>query len=485
MVLFRLFDRAVGVISTSLLARLLVPADFGLVAMAMSVIALIDLATSFGFEVALIQKPDPRRELFDTAWTLNVLMATGGAIATVLLAYPTALFYGDDRLLPVMLVIGASWLISGFENIGIVNFRREMNFAAEFRLMASKRMVAFVITVACALVFRSYWALVIGSAAGRIAGVMLSYGMQSFRPRPSLTCARELFSFSGWILANNIAGVLLSRVPHFIVGKVYGAQALGSYSVGAEISQLAHTELVAPINRALFPGFARLAGDPQAFRRICVDATAAVFSIVLPVTVGMVALAESFVLVLLGPNWSATVPLIQVLAFAGAVSALTSNNFAAYLALGRPNLLTITLVTRLVVFVAMVLTLGRNHGVIGIVQSELVSAIAAFAVSLPMLMIVMQLKLRDYVAALWRPLLASALMGVALSEFSTLLPADGKFATAMLHLLAGIVMGAVVYLVASGLLWWLSGRPPSIEGMIVRKVREAFRGVTATPEEAD
>jgi PST family polysaccharide transporter len=303
-------------------------------------------------------------------------------------------------------------------------------------------MVAFVITVACALVFRSYWALVIGSAAGRIAGVMLSYGMQSFRPRPSLACARELFSFSGWILANNIAGVLLSRVPHFIVGRVYGAQALGSYSVGAEISQLAHTELVAPINRALFPGFARLAGDPQAFRRICVDATAAVFSIVLPVTVGMVALAESFVLVLLGPNWSATVPLIQVLAFAGAVSALTSNNFAAYLALGRPNLLTITLVTRLVVFVAMVLTLGRNHGVIGIVQSELVSAIAAFAVSLPMLMIVMQLRLRDYIAGLWRPLLASVLMGVALSEFSTLLPADGEFATAMLHLLKRLAVVA-------------------------------------------
>ena len=117
MVLFRLLDRMIGIVSTVILARLLIPADFGLVAMAMSIIALIELATAFSFEIALIQKQDPQREHFDTAWTLNILIAVAGALLTAAVAYPAASFYGDPRLGPVMFAIGGAWLISGFENI--------------------------------------------------------------------------------------------------------------------------------------------------------------------------------------------------------------------------------------------------------------------------------------------------------------------------------------------------------------------------------
>ena len=141
------------------------------------------------------------------------------------------------------------------------DFRRDMDFATEFRLLATKRMVTFCVTISAALMFRSYWALVIGMATGRIVGVVLSYAMQPFRPRFSLQCTRELFSFSGWLLVNNIASVVLSKVPHFFVGRAFGAQTLGAYTVGSEIAQLAHTELVAPINRAMFPGYSRLVID--------------------------------------------------------------------------------------------------------------------------------------------------------------------------------------------------------------------------------
>ena len=116
-----------------ILARLLVPADFGLVAMAMSAIAIIELASAFSFEVALIQREHPTREYYDTAWTLNVALGTACALATVGLAYPAALFYGEPRLTPVMLVLAGGWIVQSFENIGTVNFRRDMDFSREFR----------------------------------------------------------------------------------------------------------------------------------------------------------------------------------------------------------------------------------------------------------------------------------------------------------------------------------------------------------------
>jgi PST family polysaccharide transporter len=481
MVLFRLFDRSIGVVSTTLLARLLIPADFGLVAMAMSVIAIIELATAFSFEIALIQKPDPKREHFDTAWTLNILIAIGGAVLTAVLAYPAASFYADARLAPVMFAIGAAWLVSGFENIGTVNFRRSMDFSSEFRFMATKRVVAFVVTMAAAVAFRSYWALVIGTITGRVTGVALSYLMQPFRPRLSLACTRELFSFSGWLLVNNVAGVVLSRLPHFFIGRVFGAQTLGAYTVGSEIAQLAHTELVAPINRAMFPGYARLTQDPDSFRRVCIDATAAILLIVLPVSVGIAVLAGPMVRVLLGEQWSQAVPVIQVLAFSGAVSALTSNNIAAYLALGRPQLITVILGARLVLFVAVAFAFARGQHFIAVAYAELVAALASLLVSLPILFSALKLRTRDYVATLWRPLLASGLMGAFMLAAAQAWRGQGGFAGALIELAAGVPVGAVAYLVFLWLLWTLSRRPESVEKAIALKLYSSLGGMWRRP----
>lgn len=484
MVLFRLLDRSIGVVSTAILARLLVPADFGLVAMAMSIIAVIELATAFGFEIALIQKRDPTREHFDTAWTLNVIIATLGALITVAAAAPAASFYGDPRLVPVMMAIAAAWLVYGFENIGTVNFRRNMDFGAEFRWMASKRLIAFVVTVVAAVTLRSYWALVIGSMTGRIAGVVLSYVMHPYRPRFALSRARELFSFSGWVLANNLVGVILSKVPHFFVGRVFGAQAVGTYTVAAEVAQLAQTELIAPINRAMFPGYSRLVADPEAFRRTCLGATGLIMLIVFPVSMGIAVLAGPFIRLLLGDQWGEAVPIIQVLACAGAVQALTSNNVSAYLALGRPKLVTATLIARLLVLTAGIMFLYEGHGLLGIAYAELLAALISICISLPTLLITIQIPLIEYLRALWRPLLASIAMGALVARL-TLTPFEELHAgAAALDLFGGTLAGAFFYTLVVAGLWRLAGRPESIESVLLRRLIGVIRSKSSKSENA-
>ena len=475
MVLFRLFDRSIGIVSTALLARLLIPADFGLVAMAMSIIALIELATAFSFEIALIQKQDPQREHFDTAWTLNVLVALCGAAVTAAAAYPAAAFYGDPRLGPVMLAIGAAWVILGLENIGIVNFRREMNFAAEFRLMASKRVVSFACTVVAAIAFRSYWALVVGMAMGRLTGMTLSYLMHPYRPRFCLTNARDLFSFSGWLLISNIGMVLSTRVPHIWIGRAFGAQTLGAYTVASEIASLAQTELIAPINRAMFPGYSRLVSDPPAFRKTCLDATSTILLIVLPVSVGIAVLAAPFVRLLLGEQWGEAVPIIKVLAIAGAMMALTSNNMAAYQALGRPHLTTATLAVRLVVVAAAMALLYRPYGVLGVAYAELLASSAGMLFSLPFLLSSIHLPLSDYMRALWRPLVASAVMGWVVSQVIDASVPTAHIGAAAMQMLEGVFAGALAYPIVLALLWFVSGRPDSIEVQITRWAVGALR----------
>lgn len=477
MVLYRFVDRTVGLVSTVILARLLLPADFGVVAMAMSVIALIELATAFSFEIALIQKAEPQRVHYDTAWTLNVLLAVGGALVTAALAHPAAAFYGEPRLVPVMWAIGAAWLVSGFENVGIVNFRREMDFAREFRFLAFKRLTAFAVTLAAALTLRSYWALVIGMSAGRVVGVLLSYAMHPFRPRFSLVASRELFGFSGWLLANNVAHAVTGRIPQFFVGRLLGAPALGAYTIGAEIAQLAYTEIVAPISRALIPGYSRLAGDLDALRRICIDSGAGVLVIVLPASLGIALVADPLVRVVLGPKWGEAVPVIQWLAFAGIVHGILSNHAAAYVALGRPHLSTINLFMRLICLASalLVIVFIDRVSLVSLVAAELAAGIATLFVSYPLLFVSLRISVKQYLAALWRPLAASGVMALAVA---TVLEAVGRgdgFLGALAQLAAGVASGLASYALALWMLWRLSGRPRSVEAELARFAVSIYR----------
>ena len=144
MLLFKSLERSLSLISVVILARLLIPADFGLVAMAVSVIALVEIVSTFNFELAIIQRTNPAREHYDSAWSMNILAGVGGALVTAAAAWPAADFYNEPRLTYVMLVLAAAWFIQGFENIGTVNFRREMNFSLEFRFMFAKKLGGFL-----------------------------------------------------------------------------------------------------------------------------------------------------------------------------------------------------------------------------------------------------------------------------------------------------------------------------------------------------
>src|SRR5262249_10351616 len=158
---------------------------------------------------------------------------------------------------------------------------------------------------------------------------VLSYGMQPFRPRFSFAASRELFSFSGWLLLSNIIGVVGERIPQFVIGRLQGPAALGLFTVGAEIAYLPANELIAPINRAVFPGYARMASNPESLRQGFVDVIAVILVFVLPVSVGVAVIAQPLVQVLLGEKWLAAVPIIEILAPTAGIYAATSNNVSA------------------------------------------------------------------------------------------------------------------------------------------------------------
>jgi lipopolysaccharide exporter len=467
MLLFRLAEKSLGLISTLVLARVLVPEDFGLVAMAMSIIALVELASSFSFETILIQKEQPTRAHYDTAWTLNVLFGAGSALAIMALAQPAAGFYSEPRLVAVVCVIAAGWALQGLENVGTVDFRRQMNFRKEFAFLALKKVVGFSVTIVLAFALRNYWALVAGMMAGRLAGTASSYWMSPFRPRFSLAARRELFQFSSWLLVTNIVNFAETRFAHFFVGRVEGPAALGLFTIGSDLASLPTTELSAPINRAAFPAYSRLASRRPDLQAEVTTVIGTIGLITIPAALGLTVLAEPLVGLVMGDKWMAIVPVLQVLVVGACLRAVMSNYHSVFLAIGRPHLSPVLEICRVAVMVPLTVLLAKLFGLVGVALAQAISMGLGFIVSSFVFVKTLDLPWRAFAAQVARPALASLGMVAIIHMTLSWLVRQGV-TSAGVQLAVGVTIGATAFVVALGIVWLLSGRPAGAELTLMR-----------------
>lgn len=467
LIVARLLDRALGLFSTLILARLLVPADFGLVAIATSILALVEALTSFGLDAALIRHKAARREHFDTVWTLYVLL--GALIGATLLcaAIPAANFFDEPRLASILAALAAVAFVRGFENVGMLALERELSFRRVFVFIAGKKAAAVCTGVLLAFAVRDYRALLGGMAASALTGVALSYALHTYRPRPCLTCWRELLSFSKWLLIKNLLDYFRLRYADVVIGRVAGPSAVGVYSVGAEIAMLPTTELVAPINRAVLPGYTQMAREADVLRRGFVAVLGLVAVVALPAAVGIAAIAPLLVPALLGQHWSGAVEVVQVLALVGALQVLLSNSYPVYLALDRPWIATALSAAHAVLLAAALPALGLWWGLRGVMFGVLAVNLALFPVGLATTLWLLRLPMPTFVAILLRPLMASAFMYLLVTQYVRWLPAQGS----ALALGAAVAVGIIGYATALTALWWIRGRPEGAESAIILWLR--------------
>jgi O-antigen/teichoic acid export membrane protein len=476
MLLFKVVERSMGLVSMLVLARLLVPADFGLVAMATSLIALLELFSAFGLDTALVQRGDATPAHFHSAWTLNVLAACAIATLMLLLAWPAAVFYREPRVTPVICAFGLAALIQGFENVGTVMFRKEMRFDREFRYLLGKKVLAFSATVPLAFVWRNYWALVVGTLVGRLGGVALSYALQAFRPRFSLAAIGDLMHVSKWLMIQNGLAFLKERSSDFIIGRLAGPHSLGIFSVSAEISAMPGTELVAPINRAILPGYVKLAGDIPALRREYLSVMSMISLVAVPAVAGFAACASFLVLLVLGPKWMDAANLIRILAFFGITQVLQSNAYSAFLAIGRPQVFVKINAIHVAILLPLMLALTPFFGIQGSAWAYVITAAAILPVNFLFITRYLGIPQRDFISELWRPLLSATAMYLGVRYLGPSLPLTPPPAGQTAASLAiCIAIGAPLYTLCVTLLWLISGRPKdSAEAYLLRKASGVF-----------
>ena len=456
-------DRLLGLVSTVILARLLVPDDFGLVAMATVVVGLFDVLLNLGVSAALIQHGRAGAEEFSTAWTLRLAQCAVTALALAVLAPFAADYYGDPRVTGVLWVSAIAVLVGGCENIGTVSFQRNMEFGRDFQFALIKRLIGLVFTIVAAVVLRSYWALVLGSLVSRLAGVAASYWMSRFRPKLTLSRIAEIWSFSQWSLFTNIAHYLNGAIPRFVLGGRANAAALGAYTMGEEIAMLPTTELLAPLGRVMFPSFAAARNSPGDLLRLVSLAQAVQTLLAIPLSIGVVLVADDAVLLLLGEQWTAAVPIAQIVALTGVASALGHSPSYMLIATGGMRILGWYTWAKLLLLVLLLMLVFRSADPFWIAMAGLVTA----ATGLVALQAIAWKAMpgfggRPFWSRTWRPLVSAGLMAVAVIAVSAALDDAGRLP----RLAAGIAAGAAVYALSVLVLWTACGRPPGAESYL-------------------
>jgi O-antigen/teichoic acid export membrane protein len=462
-VLMRVTLRSIGVISTIVLARLLVPADFGLVVLASMLIGLVELASEFEFATYLIRTQGIDRSYYDTAWTLSALR--GGLIAVVLVTCSSAAadFFAEPRLQNVLYVLSLASLISGLANIGTVDFQKSLNFDRDFRLTVQTKLVSFVITVLLAVLLRNYWALVVGMLSSRCAALLFGYTMHPFRPRISFVRTGAILRFSKWVIANNLLYYAQRQGYAFVIGKMLNSAAVGLYSVGREISAIATSELVVPIGRALLPGLSALENDPAAVRRTFLDGLAVIVMLALPLGVGIALTADPLVRVAMGPNWVGAVPVVQILAVVGVVRVFTANSDPQLLALNLPHLTTVLACFGAVVGIVSMLWAASIWGLVGAAWATSATAILQMFLNYAIIWRVTGISPAAVGAVIWRTVAACLVMSGAVLTLLDVWPRAGTTLSLLLELCCACVLGAFAYVVALLLLWRVCGMPPGAE----------------------
>jgi O-antigen/teichoic acid export membrane protein/glycosyltransferase involved in cell wall biosynthesis len=467
MVLLRVADRLIGVFSFTILARLLLPEHFGMVALASSVIAIGELFSELGVELALIQSRHDDKRLYNAAWTLRILRAFAMGIVYLILARPAASFFNEPRLDTVIYVLALTGFIQAWENIGVVEFRKSLAFNREFQYLFLSRCLAVPVAISMAYMLRTYWALLGGILAQKVIQVLLSYLMHSFRPKFSTVGVRTLLDFSKWMALQNLISGLSSRAPAFVLGRLSDVAALGFFNVAHEFASMATTELRAPVRKALFPGFVKWSSDVAKLRTGLLETYGLLALVSLPIPVLLGLMAPLLVQVFLGQAWLPAIPMVQILALYGVVQALGTSSHVIYLAINKLRFTTMLSALHLALLVPLLVWGVSRFGAAGAAWALAIVAVVVLSADIVLVSRVLGIRPWAFIRSMIRPLVASVGMFLTLSWLSLSAPVSAPIDVALVRLVTMVLLAIATYFGFIVMLWRLCGKPEGAERRLI------------------
>jgi len=331
--LARVLNLARGII----LARLLVPDDFGLFGLATVIIGLAAVFNDVGAGIFLLYREEKIEDHADTAFWTNLGLATALALGMTAGAPLVGRFYGRPDLIPVLILMAFSTWLQMASTVHRNLIRRDLRFRALAVVDGLVSIVSFVVAVALAWGGRGVWAFVFASLLGNLVNAVLLSVASRWRPRWgfSRSSFTQLAPFSGWYVGQAVAWYLVLNLDNLLVGKVLGIGALGIYGLAYNYALLPVTLVAGSLGNVVFPELARLVPFPSRFWPAYFQSSRLLSGVVCPIAAVLAISAPDLIPSLFGAKWNAAIVPFEVIAVYGAVRCLWTDPFSA---LGRFDL---------------------------------------------------------------------------------------------------------------------------------------------------
>ena len=430
------------------LAILLAPADFGLVAIATTATGFLLSVTNFGLVPAVVQAENMDDVKYDAAWTFDVARSFLVAVLTIIFAPAIANLFAEPLAVHIIQALALRPFIDSLISIKTAALNRELSFRPLAYLKIVEAISNTVISVALAK-FIGVWAIVFGSIGGALSMVIASYILAPYRPHISFSwkAARSLMNFGGWVFLTSLVAMAGNYGLRIAISRQLGAEGLGLYFIAVQLAYLPNEVANEAVGAVAFPLFARLQGNVSQATQVFRALFSGLAAVIYPVCALMIVLAPTLTHDILGPSWAGTEEVIRVLSLVVMIGTFGEVAVSVFKGFGQPYRITLLEVIQSSMTISFVWVLTRQFGLVGSAMAWLPAVLFSQLVSVLFLQNILDHPLRGLQSLVMVILAATGLCFVVALTASYLIPG-------VVGLVAAAALGAAVTI----LLLWVADR---------------------------
>ncbi|ANK92966.1 MULTISPECIES: lipopolysaccharide biosynthesis protein [Rhizobium] len=461
--------RLLDFVSLLVLARLLSPADFGLVAIATSVLVIIEAILDLPLTQALMRQPSPSEEMFATAFTLSLLRGLAISLLMMVISWPMAVIYDDSRLFALVTVLSIAPSMRSMISPRMVLFMQRFDFKREFALDLITKGSTLLFGAGVAAATGSYWGLAVGAVAGPTAAMITSYVFAPMQPKFSLSEWKRFQDMIGWNTVSQVLSAINWQLDRLLLPRFAGLSTFGAFSVADNIAGIPYQTFVGPLLRPLMAAFSSVE-DRRNLVAAYLKATSAITFVAAPILIALAFLAEPTVRVLVGEKWASAAPILQWLCLVSLLGLPTNIVPALAMVMDKTRSLALRMFAEFLVRVPVTILGIVYFQVAGALGARVVAVLVAYAASLIITRRLIGASFAAQLTSFCRPLAAS------LPMIAFLLWMGPKLAAmpAGFGLIVGLALcsaaAATIFWVFALLLWQILGRPDGVETIVVHRL---------------
>lgn len=381
----RVVTRSLALVKIAILARILVPAQFGIYGIATLVLGFLEMLTETGINIFLIQKKEKIDEYVNSAWVVSIVRGFLIGILIFVLAPFIASYFKNENAVFILYLVSAVPVIRGFINPSCIKYQKNLEFNKQFKYDSVIFFVDTIFAIGLGVITKSENSFVYAMIISTALEVVLSFVY--FKPAPKFVFEKEktmeVINRGKWITGAGVFNYLFQNIDDILVGRILGTTSLGIYQQAYKISTLPVSEVGEVFNKVTFPIYVNLKDDTPRLKKAFVKTLAIITLLVVPFGFLVFKFPVEIINFVLGSNWIQAAPVLQLLAIYGAVKAISNSFFSLFLGIGKQEVVTYITLASTLCLISIIYPLIKIFGILGAGYATIIATV----LSIPVLII--------------------------------------------------------------------------------------------------